>query len=751
MGARPAGLVLPGEVHPSPRTGAAPGRSLGREIAGHALAVTLCLVLLTGVLRLWRADLRAYLAGGGDGMITLVWIQNTLESGWYLHSDRLGAPFGQDLHDFPMAEGLHMLAFKLLGRISPDAAVILQVYFLLGFPLATLTSLFVLRHFRIAYVPALVASLLFTFAYYHFFRGIGHLFLAQYYLVPLGVMVALWLHRDGGWLLYRDAESQKVRLRPWTPRALGALAVCLLLASAGIYYAFFACFLYLVAGLAAALASKRPGPLVRAALLVGVTGLGVAANLAPSFLYHWRHGPNREVAQRLPGESETFGLKVVQLLLPADQHRLAPLRDLKERYHHWAVPLRNENKGASLGAVGGIGFLVLVAGVLLRHRFRTGPPLLLDALVNLNLFAVLLGTIGGFGTVFAILVSPSIRCYNRISILIAFLSLFAVALLLDAGMHRYARTPRRRLLFWGLCAVVLLAGVLDQTTSAFVPHYAFCKEKTEREAAFVQAVEAALPSGALVFQLPFVPFPEAIPPHRMEDYEHFRGYLHSRALRWSYGAMRGREGDAWLRTVSKLPPEQMLQALALGGFDALWIDRNGYLPGDATEQRLAALLHVPPLISADQRFAVYDLTAYCRRLRAGCTEEEWAERRQLAAHPVTAAWAGGFYPLEENGRESWRWCSAEGTLVLTNPSPHPRRARVGMTCGTVGATTVRLRTDGVLSADVRIDAEGRRLEQTVLLEPGENTVHFTCDGPRIDAPNDSRVLFFRVIDFVVYP
>jgi phosphoglycerol transferase len=758
-GARPAGLAVSAGTRAAGVEWASAGaagspawRALGRELAGYAFAVGLCLVLLTGVLRLWRSDLRAPITyAGADAMNYLTLVQTTLESGWFLHSDRLGAPFGHDFHDFPMAESLHFLCFKLLGLATWDAAVILWVYYLLGFPLVTVTSLFVLRHFRIAYAPALLASLLFAFTPYHLWRGILHLSLASYYLVPLGVMVALWLHRDGGWLVYRDPLSRKVRLRLFTPRALGAVAVCLLLSSAGVYYAFFACFLYLVAGLAASLTRRRPGPLVRAALLVGVTSLGVLANLSPTFVYRWRHGPNPEVAQRVPGESEIYGLKVVQLLLPIDHHRLAPLRELSERYYHWAVPLRNENMWSTLGTVGSGGFLILVVGVLLRQRFRNGSPTLFDALVNLNLFAVLLGTIGGFGMAFALLVSPSIRCYNRISIYIAFFSLLAVALLLDACMHRFAVTRGRRVLFWGLCGVVLLAGLYDQTTWAFVPQYALCKESNKQDAAFVGAIEAALPPRAAVFQLPYMPFPETIPPHHMIDYAPLCGYVHSRNLRWSYGAMRGREGDAWQRTVVALPPEAMLEALVLSGFDGLWIDRDGYPPGDPTEQRLAAALQVPPLLSANHRLAFYNLTAFRQRLRAGCTEEEWAERLRLAAHPVTAAWKGGFYRPDGDAPGVGRWCAAEGDLILTNPYAKRRQVRVALTCSRVSATKVRLRVAGVLSADVQIDAQGQRLDQTVLLEPGDNVVHFICDGPRVDSPQDPRVLYFHVHDFFVSP
>ena len=55
----------------------------------------------------------------------------------------------------------------------------------------------------------------------------------------------------------------------------------------------------------------------------------------------------------------------------------------------------------------------------------------------LNATALLYGTVGGFGTIFALFVSPQLRSLNRISVFIAFLSLAAVAACLD----RWWRPP----------------------------------------------------------------------------------------------------------------------------------------------------------------------------------------------------------------------------------------------------------------------------------------------------------------------
>src|SRR5262249_33948032 len=153
-------------------------------------------------------------------------------------------------------------------------------------------------------------------------------------------------------------------------------------------------------------------------------------------------GPNPEVARRSAGEAETFGLKIVQLLLPPLCHQLACFRDLVAKYSANA-PLVNENQLVSLGAVGSLGFVIMIAE-LFCPRPVAGAGSLRDCLSRLNLAAVLLGTIGGFGSAFALFISPEIRGYNRIGIYIGFFALFTMALVGDRLIQRHAYSMRRR-------------------------------------------------------------------------------------------------------------------------------------------------------------------------------------------------------------------------------------------------------------------------------------------------------------------
>src|SRR4051812_6843022 len=85
------------------------------------------------VLHLWRADLGVPFRGGGDALFFQMLVKDTLQHGWILTNHNLGAPFGQQLYDYPVAgaDALHVVAIKFLGLFSSNTGVVLNTYFLL--------------------------------------------------------------------------------------------------------------------------------------------------------------------------------------------------------------------------------------------------------------------------------------------------------------------------------------------------------------------------------------------------------------------------------------------------------------------------------------------------------------------------------------------------------------------------------------------------------------------------------------------
>lgn len=575
-----------------------------RTVADYLLVNGLCAAILVWAFQLWRADPRVLLTeAAGDTLFSALQVRG-LENGWGLTIAQVGAPLGLELYDFPHPDYLHFAALKLLLWLTGNPIVALNAYFLLTFPLAASTALFVLRHFGVSSPPAIVGSLLFAFVPYHFLRGQAHLAFAAYYMVPLLLMVVLWIS-TGRPLLMTERGAGGARRR-----SVASIIICLLMAAGGIYDAFFAAFFLLVAGPYAALRGGGWRAVATAAILIAAVSATLVVSLSPSLLYVLEHGRNKAVAHRTPREAEFYSLKIADLLLPMHLHRIPAAAELKLRYAQ-SSPTVNENAVATLGVVGSLGFLALLARQLFGRRRDDS---LLDALALLVFAAVLLASMGAFGTLFALLVSAQVRAYNRISIYISFLSLFAASIMLDRVGPATGRARPHDPLFLAVCFAALVLGLFDQVSPSFVPKYERLQAEHADRETFIREIESALPRGAMVFQLPYVPFPEGGQVHRMGDYALLLPYLHARTLRLSFGAMRGRPGDAWQRRVASQPVGEMLESLSRAGFHGIYLDRFGYEDGGAAiERELQAALSAPPIVSGSKRMSFFALGNTARR------------------------------------------------------------------------------------------------------------------------------------------
>jgi hypothetical protein len=726
----------------------APVKSILKILSPYFIVSFLSLLYAYLFLKLYRADWRVPFFYGGDAMFHEMLIKGVIENGWYLSNNRLGMPYGTNLHDFPMPDTFSLLLFKLAGLFTFDSSLILNLYYISTYPLTAITTLYVLRQFNITFYPALLGSLLYTFIPYHLYRSEIHLFYATYYVIPLLVLVIIWACSGGE--RNDSSEDHQLRLSPRNPKLIFSVIVCLLIASTGgVYYAFFGCYLLLVAGIARAIALKNIRHLLLPGVLITVITGAMLINLAPSIIYQYKNGIT-DTALRVPSEAEIYGLKITQLVMPVTGHRIGSWRRAKDQYN--SAPLVTENDSSTLGAIPSIGFLILLgwvvcSGLMIGRREGESSQNLLGQLSVLNISAVLLGTIGGFSSLFALFVSPKIRGYNRISIYIGFFALFAIVLLLDGARQRYFQTRGLRATFNAVVILITILGLLDQTARHMVPNYTEVKKVFENDAEFVRRIESSVTPGAMIFQLPVKRFPETHPIERLYDYDLLKGFMHSNQLRWSYGAMRGRAGDSWqaLLVANSIP--EMVETIAFANFEGIYIDRFGYADNASKlEDELAVLTETKPLVSEDERMAFFNLATYRNRLQEKYSVEELARKKDDALYPLLTIWREGFSALENFQGKEWRWCGSSGELVLNNLAQYPRRVTVEMSLETQSEGNMRIESP-FFSERLKTNPEPKQFSKTFEIPPGEHKLMFFSDARKIYTRSDFRSLVFRVTDF----
>ncbi|MGA2933643.1 MAG: hypothetical protein ABSD81_00625 [Methanomicrobiales archaeon] len=583
-------------------------------MAAYFAATAITILVLTWVFKLWTADITIPWGYQGDGLLASMLVKGVVDNGWIWQNPFLGMPGGQLLYDYPFLNSLDFLIFKLFSLFTKNYGLILNSFFLLTFPLTAITSMFVCRELKMSYITSIVVSVLFTFIPYHIFRGEGHLFLASYFMVPLMILVALWVYLEKD-LLFKKDENNSIHWNVTNPKFLISVVICIVGACTFTYYPVFTCFFLLIAGFAAYFSQKNKYALLTALIFICVIGGTILVNYAPSLMYQQENGKNINVGVRVPWESELYGLKIIQIILPIYGHRIPFFSSVSQLYSTTS-PLVTENTLSSIGFIGSLGFLFTFIWIFFKVTSGNAANMTnrFKILTGVSLFsvsAVLLATIGGFGTIFNYAISPQLRAYNRISIFIAFFALIAFFISLEVLRDKYLISKAKRTIFYGILIVILLGGIMDQTHDYMSPPYGAVKTIFQQDDHFIKQIESVMPENAMIFQLPYVAFPESPPVYNMTDYNHFRGYLHSEKLRWSYGAIRGRLTDQWQKEVTQKGTIDMVDNLSVAGFSGVYVNTDGYADfGRDITSNLSRILTTKPIVSDDGKLFFFDMSVY---------------------------------------------------------------------------------------------------------------------------------------------
>ena len=585
------------------------------------LVACLNLIAMALVLRLWDANLAVPFRYADDANLHLMLIKGIIENGWFWTNPDLAAPIGQQLHDYPVFAGdtLNVLLVKLLGTVDGNPAVVMNVFYVLTYPLTALSAFIVMRRFAISRGSSLVCASLFSLLPYHFLRGESHLLLSAYYAVPLGAYLVLSI-LDGRQLLGPIRRDSLYGLR--SKRTVATVGICVVVscASGSFYYSGFTAILIVGVSALRAIATRRLSTVVPGAVIVGVILFLSVVQLSPEISYRHSHGRDALVGFRQPFESEYYSLRLTQLVLPMPGHRLSPLAHLRATYDGWTQSTQipaTEAVVASLGTFGTLGLLVVVLSALTSWVSDGRPPFPKAGLAGVpTILAFAVATMGGVSSIIALFYSD-LRAWNRLSIFIAYFSFFGLAVLLDALRRAIGPRGRQRIYGAAMLAAIFVLGLADQTNASFAPQYGQVAAEWANDADFVARIERMVPKNSSIFELPYASFPESVPPPpgRTTVYDLARPYLHSQALRWSFGAERARPED-WAASLSAKPMSAVVPAVSAVGFAGIYVDRFGYQDdGRSVENQLTKILGTRPIESDDKRLLFFELHEYSARLR----------------------------------------------------------------------------------------------------------------------------------------
>ena len=498
----------------------------------------------------------------GDGL-SHSWMMQRVIEGWIFDNPRNGYPFGSDFRDYPGSDTGNLLLIKLLSTLDLGYAAVFNLYYLFSFSLVFLSTFFVSRFFGLNSIFAFLFGIAYSFSAFHFQR-LPHIFYSSYFVTPLFFYISFKVFmRDNN----KKLDNKKILL---------LFITMLILSSFGVYYALFGLIIFTTTFLTLILIKKSKNSLFIISFASLALILGVILNLLPNILNNIANGDNSEVAQRSPIESEIYGFKPVQLFLPQIGHRLNFLSKIAESYAN-SFPLVNENYTSNLNFLGSIGFLVIVLTLIRKifvNNLEIKEGFLLLALIAITLF--FFGIVGGGGSIFSTLISPSIRGWNRISIFILFLSLLFLFFYMQNYTQNFAPRNKKNKVTLILFLTTLIIIFFDQTKSTCYECNLHTKKAFESDKVFFKKIETLVGKDGAVYQLPYIAFPESPTVNGISSYDLLTGFLHTSSTRWSGGGMKGREGDLFYRSLAQKDVVDQIRIIKQLGFQGITIDRRAY-------------------------------------------------------------------------------------------------------------------------------------------------------------------------------
>jgi hypothetical protein len=536
----------------------------------------------------------------GDGdFVPLAWKQ----------VNALGAPAAANWNDWPLVEELLVVFYGLLGSLFGLFAG-LNVGTLLAHLTAAATFYIVARWEDCDRLWAFVAALAFGLAPFIFAQSPFHITTEYVWHVPLFLPIWRWIGSEPG--------------IAWGSRRFWfAIAVGFISGLQSPYWTNILCQLTLL-GAGVMYWRHRSGPALKSALaVIGAAAVAFALMNLDTWTYRLAHGPNPGALSREYKWMEIYGLKLVDLVIPpithhsqtfaafATAHRVGnPAQGIPP-----ASPLQDE--GSYLGIVGllALGWLAWTAiADAVKGRANDIPLAAWQVL-----WIVLCFTTGGLNAILGVFGFTLFRTGQRYSLVILAIVLLYAAQRMTAWQKAAAsHAGPGGVSLGGLAAAAAICGLVlwDQVPRAPAAEVtAAIARQVAADREFTAKMEAVLPKGAMVFQLPVMDFPES-PQPGIPSYDHFRPYLYSSNLRYSFGSMKGREREKWqaavqgkffeaatldreagMIRVNQANARAAVDELKRLGFAAIYINRNGFPDrGKGIEEALLDMGYAKPPI-----------------------------------------------------------------------------------------------------------------------------------------------------------
>jgi phosphoglycerol transferase len=550
------------------------------------LPVILAILLLKIDLKNFDKPIFSY---SSDSVFNLFIVKSIIDNGLTFSNQFVGLPHISEvfhINDFAVQSDLfNLMVIKFFTFFTSNPFLIINLFYLLTYSLVGFFSFVAFKGFKISNRSALIFCVLFAFIPYHQVRSVWHIFLSNYAVAGLTILVSYWIVEKKLKLIGID-EKNRYSFQPNKYFFLSFL-ITIFAAISGVYYTYYFCIILFFAVLLNLIRSEKlfdknlhENSNFSAFFLIFLTLAILTSLYLPTYLYQISHGKNIAVGNRSAIQSEYYALRLIDMILPIKNHFINYFSNLRN-FFDLSVASEGERESSTLGFVASIGFIFsilwLIKNSFLHQKsslknsfsefnFTKNEQDRISILANLNLLSLLFALVGGLVMIISINM-PLIRSHARFSIYIAFISFTVLAILFDKFLEKEIKY--KKIIQPILIILVLMIGIFDQVgdqknqiEQAKKNLIAF-----ENDKKFVEEIEEKYPQSS-IFILPVTLFPEA------DDFSVLNPYLHSQKLKFSSPAMLNRESSNWQRRVSSIELEEFLSEIKKAGFSGIIINKK---------------------------------------------------------------------------------------------------------------------------------------------------------------------------------
>lgn len=497
-------------------------------------------------------------------------------------NDYFGFPYGQDLSAIPLFDLGPSILISFFFFLTSNAIVSVNLFLISTFVVNAVSSYYVSRVLGISRGFSLLAMLAISSLPWQVGR-INHILLLNFMVCFTGIVATV---------IMRDRRSEKML----------AFALGVVTGLFSFYFIAFAFFIYILFNLL----FSRTKLVLR---LIFPLGLLVGTVLNFGWSTSWKF---QAVASFSRGSWESYLYGGVPFLpfIPLPWSNSLPQPRFQELMQ--LFPSSTESEGWS--NYGGItmllsfGVIVFAFSLVARYpgRILKRDKLVLSGLIGSFVLLFLFFLRGGLGVLFAVVFTPQVRAWNRITPLLQFLVLILAFYALKTSFRHLSSLNTRTSSI--VITTIFLFGTISQfqDLSEISP-----KPNLEQEfelVGFASALKALpLRESCGILQVPYMGFPEVPPQNRMLDYDPILVPLYTDRYKWSYGVLKTQNVDLSIYDFSTEKAELTKGRLKELGYCAVLLDTFALSTESDYFLRLKNALGDPVLTSEQQRWIFFKI------------------------------------------------------------------------------------------------------------------------------------------------